>query len=170
MRFLSDLSLNSDDDIISGGSFDAFWRTVIYNWATDDPNQEQRPPKWMGMSFGYYYLSLKLDLNRGWERVPCLFMLHQRVLSNLMAPFAKAFERTLGRLFFVSEGGRMGWAPLTASPGDSIGISLGTRIPFAARRASAEGWRYGGGCYVHGCMNGEFWDAKQSGWKFEMFV
>lgn len=140
IRLLADPRLDRHDEITSGDSFDAFWRALIYDWANDDPNVEQSAPKWIGISFGYYYLFLKLGLTRGWEKTPNSFDLHVSALSGLMLPFAKAFERMLGRSFFVSESGRMGWAPLATCPGDSIGIFLGNRIPFVAKSAGIDSW------------------------------
>ncbi|KAF4980551.1 hypothetical protein FZEAL_3486 [Fusarium zealandicum] len=169
-RLTYDARLKVDDNITSEDSFDEFWRILVCN-RDDKLELEQSAPESMGMSFGYYHLNLKLTLGKGWERDADLFKLHWAVLSCLDDQFQTSFNKTHGQLFLISEGNRMGWAPTTASPGDSIGIFQGSRIPFAARDAGGGGgWLYGGGCYIHGCMDGELWDAEEALWKLEMFV
>lgn len=99
----------------------------------------------------------KLYLTRRWEQDHDAFYLHRRMLQELMLPFVHIFDLTYGnRSFFVTEGGRIGWAPGIPSPGDAVAMFQGNRIPFVAKSVcDGDVWEYAGGCYVHGCMDGE---------------
>ena len=67
----------------------------------------------------------------------------------------------------MTERGRIGWAPCTAGPGDAVAIFQASRIPFIAKSVcDGDGWEYAGGCYVHGCMDGELWQTDGVEWKF----
>jgi hypothetical protein len=163
-RLLSDLALTSRDDITSGRTFEAFWRTLVYNRDNRGDLRDERPSKSMvGCAFAYWYMLNKLYLTRKWENEdPANFSLHCHVLQKLAAPFSLLLDMCYGnsRSFLLTESGRIGWAPHTASPGDAIGMFHGNKIPFAAKAVPGGGdkiWEYAGGCYVHGCMDGEIW-------------
>jgi len=160
------------DDVTSGDLFEAFWRTLIYNRTGDDLREKSRPESVIGCSFAYWYMLSKLYFTRKWEKNPYLFDLHLRVLQKLMVPFGRIFDLTYGsRSFFVTESGRIGWAPRTADPGDVVAMFLGNRIPFVAKSVcGGDDWEYAGGCYVHGCMDGETWRIDGVEWKFMRFV
>lgn len=57
----------------------------------------------------------------------------------------------LGRKFFASDSGRLGWVPAEARPGDKICFFHGWRIPFVIRSV-LEGYELVGDCYLHGLM------------------
>ncbi|OAL54636.1 HET-domain-containing protein [Pyrenochaeta sp. DS3sAY3a] len=167
---LVDPKLAHQDEIISSDSFEHFWRTLIYN-RVEDPREEHEPQHWVGISFGYWYMTSKLYLTRRWEENPDLFLLHLKILNQLMKPFAIEFASKYGgRSFFVSESGRMGWAPISTSPGDTVAIFKGNRIPFIAKSVGNNLWEYAGGCYVHGLMDGEPHNGEDLEWKFLRFV
>lgn len=157
---------------MSGGMFEAFWRTMIYNRAGNSFVEEVVPDVVVGYAFAYWYMSWKLYLTRKWEQDPGLFYSQMGVLQELQGPFGDIFALTYGhRSFFVTESGRIGWAPPAAEPGDVIAMFQGNRIPFAARPVGNSGaWEYIGGCYVHGCMDGEIWQLGRADWEFMRFV
>lgn len=69
-----------------------------------------------------------------------------------------------GRNFIVTTAGRMGWAPSSSEEGDKIYILKGGCVPFILRAqpgergASTSRYALFGECYVHGIMNGEWFD------------
>lgn len=171
-RLLSDPSLSVGDDVMSGDIFEIFWRTMVYNRTGDSFAEEVVPDSTIGNSFGYWYMFWKLYQTRRWEQDPNLFFSQLELLQGLKDPFISVFDQADGhRSFFVTEGGRIGWAPPAARPGDAIAMFQGNRIPFAARSLGDSGpWEYVGGCYVHGCMDGEIWQLDGARWEFMTFV
>lgn len=61
---------------------------------------------------------------------------------------------TQGRQFGVTANGMMGWVPLIAKPGDSVGLFAGCRIPYVLRAVEG-GYKIVGDTYLHGVMDGE---------------
>ena len=171
-RLLSDPSLSVGDDVMSGDTFETFWRTMVYNRTGDSLAEEVVPDSTVGYSFAYWYMSLKLYLTRRWEHDPELFYAQSELLQDLKEPFIGIFDTAYGyRSFFVTESGRIGWAPPAAEPGDAIAMFQGNRIPIVARSVGESGaWEYIGGCYVHGCMDGEDWQLDAAQWEFMRFV
>lgn len=145
---------------------------MVYNRTAGSFIEEVVPDSTMGNSFGYWYMFWKLYMTRGWEQDRHLFFSQLRLLSELQDPFFSSFDKAYGyRSFFVTEGGRIGWAPPAARPGDVIAMFQGNSIPFVARSLGDSGpWEYVGGCYVHGCMDGEIWQLDRAGWEFMTFV
>lgn len=171
-QLFTDPRLTAKDEIRSGKLFEAFWRTLVYNRAGTDPRDEQPPRIWFVLSFMCWYMMAKLFLTRGWEKDFDSFKAHYEILNKVSFPFARAFERMYAtRLLFISESGRMEWAPPDTCPGDSIAAFWGNRIPFVAQCVDGDVWEYGGGCYVHGCMDGELSTTiNKSEWDFMRFV
>ncbi|MCJ1394443.1 Non-essential glycogen phosphorylase [Xylographa bjoerkii] len=174
IRLLADPTLNTRGDIMAGlsKSFDAFWRTLVYNrephFNYDSPNQ--RPEAWLGVSFGYWYLSKKLQMAKRWRDKPANWAFHRRVLEKLAAPFEEAEGRVrYARNFFVSQEGRIGWVPFRTQAGDHVCVFYGMRIPVILRLQS-DRWEFIGACYVHGLMDGEVWDLNGLQWDFMSFV
>lgn len=172
LSILSDPSLSVGDDVMSGDMFETFWRAMVYNRTGDSFAEEVVPDSTIGTSFGYWYMFWKLYQTRRWEHDPDLFFSQLELLQGLKDPFVSVFDQAYGsRSFFVTEGGRIGWAPPTARPGDVIAMFQGNRIPFAARSVEdSDSWEYFGGCYVHGCMDGEIWQLGTAVWEFMTFV
>lgn len=171
-RTLSGPSLSVGDDFMSGETFETFWRTMVYNRTGHSFVEEVVPDKTIGNSFGYWYMFWKLFLTRRWEQDPDLFFSQLELLQGFKDPFVSVFDQAYGyRSFFVTEGGRIGWAPPAARPGDVIAVFQGNRIPFVVRPLGDSGpWEYVGGCYVHGCMDGEIWQLGRAEWEFMSFV
>ncbi|WQF80958.1 Putative heterokaryon incompatibility [Colletotrichum destructivum] len=169
-RLLAEPHLRNQD-VMSGATFNAFWRTLLYNRTEIASSREQEPEDSFGMSFGYWYLLLKLFCTKLYYQDCVLFMTYWMILRPHAYPFKNTFDQIYGnRCFFVSEGGRLGWAPAHARCGDSLALFQGCRIPFAARLRVDDIWEYVGGCYVHGCMNGEIWRLEHSSWSFYRFA
>ncbi|XPS98678.1 hypothetical protein M3J09_007874 [Ascochyta lentis] len=59
-----------------------------------------------------------------------------------------------GRTFFITEQGRMGWAPKNSMPGDVIAVLTGGRVPIVLR-PNQGCYAVVGDAYVHGVMDGE---------------
>lgn len=171
-RLLSDPKLSLGDDVMSGDMFETFWRTMVYNRTGDSFVEEVVPDNTVGNSFAYWYMLFKLYLARKWEQDIELFYSHVELLQGLKDPFISVFDHAYGyRSFIVTECGRIGWAPPAARPGDDIAMFQGNRIPFVARSVGDGGaWEYIGGCYVHGCMDGETWQLDGAEWEFMRFV
>lgn len=171
-RLLGDPSLSVGDDVMSGDMLETFWRTMVYNRTGDSFVEEVIPDSTIGTSFGYWYMSWKLCLTRRWEQDTDLFFSQLKLLQELQDPFISVFDRAYGyRSFFVTEGGRIGWATPAARPGDAIAMFQGNRIPFVARSLGDSGpWEYVGGCYVHGGMDREIWQLDTAEWEFMTFV
>jgi hypothetical protein len=66
--------------------------------------------------------------------------------------------RLAGRRFAVSQRGLLALVPAETQVGDMIVLIQGSEIPFILR-ASEKGHLLIGECYVHGVMDGEFWNA-----------
>ncbi|KAM5358475.1 hypothetical protein ACJZ2D_015262 [Fusarium nematophilum] len=156
--------------VISGSTFDAFWRTLLYNRSQYSSEEEMKPESSVGVSFGYWYLMLKLICATYSEQDGGSHLLNALALHSLARPFMRNFNQIHSvRRFFVSEGGKIGWAPSHARVGDSLTVFEGCRIPFAIRVVENEVWRFVGGCYVHECMDGEIWKAAWSDWDYLRF-
>lgn len=174
IRTLADPSLRAPDSIMSGShaSFDAFWRTLIYNrepqFNYESPNR--KPGRWLGISFSYWYLWKKLQMRRLWKQN----FLQEAIFSKILATLAEPFDKAEGRVrdsrrFFVSENGRFGWVPLRTKVGDLVCVFRGMRIP-VIMRPQGDRWEFIGACYVHGWMDGEVWDLDGLNWGFMSFV
>jgi hypothetical protein len=61
--------------------------------------------------------------------------------------------------------GHVGLAPASAKPGDSILLYEGGKLPAVLRRKGDE-WEFIGHCYIHGLMDGLFWETtlEVEGW------
>lgn len=175
IRALADPTLRAPDSIMAGSdsSFDAFWRTLVYNrgpkFNYESPNQ--KPDISLGISFGYWYLLKKLNIKGLWQ--PNSFfqnVSNYRLLSTLSRPFDMAEGRVANaRRFFVSGTGRFGWVPLRTEASDRVCVLQGMRIPVILRPRGDQ-WEFIGACYVHGLMDGEIWDLDNLKWKFMSFV
>ena len=174
IRTLADPTLRAPDSIMSGSraSFDAFWRTLVYNrepqFNYQSPNQ--KPADWLGISFGYWYMWKRLMMERLWQQNTLQEAIFSQILRTLAEPFDKAEGRVRGgRRFFASENGRFGWVPLRTEVGDRVCVFRGMRIP-AIMRPRGDRWEFIGACYVHGSMDGEIWDLDGLQWRFMSFV
>jgi hypothetical protein len=172
IRLLADPTLSARGSIMDGSSFDAFWRTLVYNceprFNYNSPNQ--RPKAWLAISFGYWYLLKKLYMTKRWQDNPVNRALHFSILEMLAAPFEEAEGRVRdARNFFVSQQGRIGWVPFRTQAGDRVCVFHGMRIPVILR-SQGDRWEFIGACYVHGLMDGEVWDLDGLQWDFISFV
>jgi hypothetical protein len=172
IRMLADPTLSATGSIVDGPSFDAFWRTLVYNrgprFDYDSPNQ--RADSALAIAFGYWYLEKKLQMSRRWEDDPITWAIHDRLLKTLAEPFEEAECKVRhARRFFVSRLGRIGWAPFRTRVGDQVCVFQGMRIPIILRPAE-DLWEIIGACYVHELMDGELWDLNDLCWTFMRFM
>jgi hypothetical protein len=172
IRMLADPTLSATGSIVDGPSFDAFWRTLVYNrgprFDYDSPNQ--RADNALAIAFGYWYLEKKLQMSRRWEDDPITWAIHDRLLKTLAEPFEEAEGKFRhARRFFVSRLGRIGWAPFRTRVGDRVCVFQGMRIPIILRPAE-DLWEIIGACYVHELMDGELWDLNDLCWTFMRFM
>ncbi|KAF9691422.1 hypothetical protein EKO04_010878 [Ascochyta lentis] len=87
--------------------------------------------------------------------------------------FSLAFQMAIaGRLFGITEGGRIGFVPCETSPGDIVAIMPGGKVPYILRKlpsvSTEDGesdmtgrYQFLGDAYIHGVMHGEVWDASK---------
>jgi len=172
IRLLADPSLNARGSIMDGQSFDAFWRTLVYNRGPrfDDSSPNQCAGKELAAAFGYWYLQKKLQMARRGQNGSANWKLFARILQKMAEPFEEAEGRVRdARNFFVSRCGRIGWVPFRTQIGDKVCFFQGVRIPFVVRQQS-DRWEIIGACYVHGLMDGEIWDQDGLKWTFMRFV
>jgi hypothetical protein len=88
------------------------------------------------------------------QNVEKLLQLH--ALTSRGSEFSPRFnERAVGRKFFISSRGYMGWLPSAAQENDIVCVFYGCRIPFAIRIAGQNRYQLLGDCYMHGLMDGE---------------
>ena len=98
IRTLADPTLRPRDSIMDGSqaSFDAFWRTLVYNrepqFNYQSPNQ--KPADWLGISFGYWYMWKKLMMKRLWKQN----ILQDAIFSQILGTLAGAFDKAEGRV------------------------------------------------------------------------
>ncbi|KAH8781806.1 heterokaryon incompatibility protein-domain-containing protein [Hyaloscypha sp. PMI_1271] len=65
-------------------------------------------------------------------------------------------EKTVrGRRLFRTHSGMLGLCPAWVSKGDIVIAALGCNLPLALRATEGNRYQVGGGCFVHGMMNGE---------------
>jgi hypothetical protein len=172
LRMLADPSLSATGSIMDGPSFDAFWRTLVYNrgprFNYNSPNK--RADDALAIAFGYWYLWKKLQMSRRWQDNLATWAIHDRLLKTLAQPFEEAEGRVrYARNFFVSRLGRIGWVPFRSRVGDRVCVFQGMRIPMILRPAK-DRWEIIGACYIHGLMDGELWDLSDLCWTFMRFV
>ncbi|KAK1753958.1 heterokaryon incompatibility protein-domain-containing protein [Echria macrotheca] len=172
IRMLADPTLRPSDSIMSGASFEAFWRTLTYNRGPEfnyqSPNEE--PADWLGISFGYWYLLKKVLM----KMRSAQDLLQLAGFYQILAAFADPFDKAEGRVrdarrFFVSQNGKFGWVPLRARVGDRVCVFRGMRIP-VIMRPRGDRWEFIGACYVHGLMDGEIWGLDGLEWRFMSFL
>jgi hypothetical protein len=172
IRMLADPTLNATGSIMDGPSFDAFWRTLLYNrgprFDYNSPNQQADGA--LATAFGYWYLRKKLQMSRRWQDDLMSWAIYDRLLQTLAGPFEEAEGKVRhARRFFVSTLGRIGWAPFGTRVGDRVCVFQGMRIPMILRPAK-DLWEIIGACYVHGLMDGELWDLSGLCWTFMRFM
>jgi hypothetical protein len=172
IRLLANPSLDSKGSIMDGPSFDAFWRTLVYNRGPhfDYSAPNRRVDDSLAVSFGYWYLWKRLQMARRWKDDPLTWAFHSEILKKLAEPFQEAEDRVQhARSFFVSRLGRIGWVPFRTRVGDQVCVLQGMRIPLILR-SRGDRWEVIGACYVHGLMDGELWDLSDLQWAFMNFV
>ncbi|KAF2753835.1 HET-domain-containing protein [Pseudovirgaria hyperparasitica] len=171
IRLLADPSLSPTSHFDAGDSFDAFWRTLIYNRGprySSKPNDKPVSPEVATIFLWWTMLRkwmVKTQNTRSLRDIAVY-----KMLSDLSRPF-EVIENVMrdARNFFVSRHGRIGWVPFRAQQGDSICIFKGCRTPFVLG-ARNEGWEIIGAAYVHGCMDGEMWSLGDEEWEWMSFV
>jgi hypothetical protein len=172
IRMLADPTLGATGSIMDSPSFDAFWRTLVYNRGPrfDYSSPNQRADGALAIAFGYWYLRKKLQMSRRWEDDLITWTIHDRLLETLAEPFEEAEGKVRhARRFFVSQLGRIGWAPFRTRVGDRVCVFQRMRIPIILRPAK-DLWEIIGACYVHGLMDGELWDLSDLCWTFMRFM
>ncbi|KAL7625879.1 hypothetical protein AAE478_005103 [Parahypoxylon ruwenzoriense] len=123
IRILADPTLRDSDDIMSSshGSFEAFWRMLVYNrgpkFNYESPDEEA--PSCLGISFEYWYKSKKLIMERLWQKEFLEYVSSSHSMNMRARPFEDAESRVRdARRFFVTECGRFGWVPFRTQEGD----------------------------------------------------
>lgn len=68
----------------------------------------------------------------------------------------------IGRLLFITEAGYLGLGPEEAQPADLLVVLPGADVPFVLRSADGDEHSVIGECYLHGFMDGEAVEGKES--------
>jgi hypothetical protein len=73
-----------------------------------------------------------------------------------MTAFLDTLNQVISERCLIStERGRLGLAPGSAKPGDSVAFIRNSRVPFTIRRVEGGRYELVGEAYIHGLMNGE---------------
>ena len=131
--------------------YEEFWRTLTCNH-----NTKMLPGPAIHGTWMKSYVELLLEkgsANEEWmkERVSDFQQIH--AVIGLM---------NKDRRFCATIDGRIGLVPRSAAAADVICVLYGGRVPFVLRPCE-KGYTLIGECYIHGLMNGEAMDMKQSG-------
>jgi len=131
----------------SGGRYEAFWRTLMFNQFADcsgPPTSDFNVAFEAWMSNGVaapsspYFAALS-DYEKN---------AHMKKFSN------SAISRYQKRAFVITEKGYFGLALKRVQKGDLVTILREGRVPFVLGKSNS-GFRFMGETYVHGIMNGE---------------
>lgn len=140
-----------------------FWRTLVYN-----RDRRLRPaPESLGDSFARWYQYNALLVHDYFAKNQAT-LIHEDRDGDPSSAFQDAWSNLSNqRAFFCSEGGRIGWVPLTARPGDRLYVFKGMRVPVVMRPLGNSGWwQLVGACYIHELMDGEAEDMAQNKWQW----
>ena len=66
-----------------------------------------------------------------------------------------------GRSFFTTSCGHIGLGPAAIKVGDHISVLAGSQVPFMLR-SSGDQFKVVGEAYVHGIMDGTYWERLES--------
>ena len=78
------------------------------------------------------------------------------VTSDNLLKFEKLISAVYAQLLFRTNGGDLGYGPLSMSPGDQIWVLENGRVPFVLRPVDdGKNFELLGECYVHGVMDGQ---------------
>jgi hypothetical protein len=149
-----------------GSSAEALWRTIIGNHAKGARDFEYPAPA----EYADYYVTFRklLAFNKDLENTsfddrPRVYVAHgidPYDMPRLLAQNNKltdAMSRVMiERRLFVTEGGLIGAAPVSAKVGDGVYVLKGGNALYVLRESTGgDGFEFVGDCYVHGVMNGE---------------
>ncbi|KAF2399295.1 HET-domain-containing protein [Trichodelitschia bisporula] len=159
--------------------FDAYWRTLIFNreerGVAAPADMKRAYSLWASVfgTFNEFADSVKRDAAAGsggadppkrslwswWEWLRGVFGLFWKLgtLQNQIKGaerFSSAFRTfSVGRKFFASKDGLMGWVPATACEGDVLCYFQECQLPFVLRRIEGKKYRLVGDAYLHGYMH-----------------
>lgn len=169
-EYLALLSVGPDSAYVRGGTVrDAFFRTMINDMITNNPNVYRRATASDEISFDNWWIAKQgqrqgrqVYLRRGEEMLP---VEESPEFIEVNRSFWLANDE---RSFFVTRGGYMGFGPPDMEAGDSVFVGLGSKVPLVLRKARRpdlkgipehEGsemfYSLVGYCYLHGIMDGE---------------
>ncbi|KAK3368839.1 heterokaryon incompatibility protein-domain-containing protein [Lasiosphaeria ovina] len=147
----------------SGAFHDAVWRTVIADAEFDFVAPKRATPR---LQAGYEAMSAR------WKPPgPPVPSEELRALrSRLMEPYCLAIScYCTDRRIFITTGGYLGIGPRTLEEGDTVCILFGAPAPFLVRKvACSDSYQLIGECYLHGIMDGEFFDTDPPGMEFSI--
>lgn len=149
---------------------DAFWRTMLNDTITPEPNLYMRASREQEALFDLWWLTLKngsAQLANFRQQLQDL-----ETFTEMVAGFdmirRSFWEENDNRVFFTTQNGYMGFGPPDMKAGDLVYVLLGSKVPFVLRPGhplrveGGEGSSCNGGyyslvgyCYVHGIMDGE---------------
>lgn len=131
---------------------DAFWRTLI--WDQMDSRGHQRAiPEFANEVSKFLDEFLEMMSTKAYEEHPT----ETNQFAIKVADAQIAIERACtNRRLCITINSRLGSVPNIAQPGDKICIFHGGNVPYVIRpHGNGEYTLIGGGCYLHGIMDGE---------------
>lgn len=128
---------------LEDASGDVFWRLLVCNRNLSGAIAE---------AFAAFY-NFYMDTHLRHHKAPAPSDLVQRI-SHFQALFK---HWCVGRAFFATASGRVGWEPQGTRPSDAVCLFYGAEVPYLLSKTDreAKGWRMLGECYVHGYMEGQ---------------
>ena len=132
---------NSDHDI---DRTEVFWRTLITDRTSN--NQPARADV-EGRQFEFWWNTLTGTAPRG----PIYF--HDYNQAFLL--------HWCSRSFFTTDSGHIGLGPAAAKVGDHVGLLAGSQVPFILR-STGQKFQVVGEAYVHGIMDGKYWEKLEN--------
>jgi hypothetical protein len=123
---------------------EAFWRTLITNRTS---NNQRARSEVEGRQFQYWWETLTKESPHDlieFIEFNSAFLLHWP-----------------NRSFFTTSCGHIGLGPAATKVGDHISLLAGSQVPFILRR-SGQKFQVVGEAYVHGIMDGKYWEKLES--------
>ncbi|CAM1507454.1 Fc.00g070950.m01.CDS01 [Cosmosporella sp. VM-42] len=158
-------STTEENFFLSPKYWEKFWQTMMM-----EHNEQGVPVSRMYQSIAKQCIANMLHAPTALQTEAGRKRFHQRAWNHRRI-WGVIAGRGADRRFMVTKGGRLGWAPLNAVPGDTICALYGGKLLYVLRDCGGGQFRLVGDCYVHGMMKGESMDQdrmRRDSREFEM--
>ncbi|KAG9245840.1 heterokaryon incompatibility protein-domain-containing protein [Calycina marina] len=142
-----------------------FWRTLVANLGSDG----LCAPVWYRRALGHCITYRSAD-----GSIDTKSIMESEHADSLIRSFLSRVQSVIGgRKFLVTKNGLKGLVPRETQHNDTICVLYGCSVPVVLRaqedmEKKTSYWEVVGECYVHGMMNGEFFDRGRSSLQFEL--